>query len=32
MEAGTISVRKQGEGDQGALGIKEFAEMVTAML
>ena len=32
MEAGTISVRKQGEGDQGALTIKAFAEMVNALL
>ncbi|MBN8678105.1 MAG: threonine--tRNA ligase [Chitinophagales bacterium] len=32
MEAGTISVRKQGEGDQGALTIKAFVEMVNALL
>jgi len=31
-EAGTVSVRKQGEGDQGAVSIAEFAEMVKAML
>ncbi len=32
VEAGTISVRKQGEGDQGALSIEAFAEMVKGML
>jgi threonyl-tRNA synthetase len=32
QEAGTISVRKQGEGDQGALSIEAFAEMVKGML
>lgn len=32
VEAGTVSVRKQGEGDQGAVSVKEFAEMVNAML
>lgn len=32
MEAGTVSVRKQGEGDQGALSINEFAAQVNAML
>lgn len=32
QEAGTISVRKQGEGDQGALSIEAFGEMVKGML
>lgn len=32
VEAGTISVRKQGEGDQGAVSVAEFAAMVKAML
>lgn len=32
QEAGTVSVRKQGEGDQGALSIEAFAEMVKGML
>ena len=31
-EAGTIAVRKQGEGDQGALSVAAFADMVKAML
>ncbi len=31
-EAGTVSVRKQGEGDQGALSISAFADMVKAQL
>lgn len=31
-EAGTVSVRKQGEGDQGAVSITEFAEQLKAML
>jgi threonyl-tRNA synthetase len=31
-EAGTVSVRKQGEGDQGAVSIGAFAEQVKAML
>jgi len=32
VEAGTVSVRKQGEGDQGAVSVAEFAAMVKAML
>ncbi|MBV6440664.1 MAG: Threonine--tRNA ligase 1 [Saprospiraceae bacterium] len=32
MEAGTVAVRKQGEGDQGAMTVSAFAEMVKAML
>ena len=32
VEAGTVSVRRQGEGDQGAVSIEAFAEMVKAML
>jgi threonyl-tRNA synthetase len=32
VEAGTISVRKQGEGDQGALSVEAFAELVKSML
>lgn len=32
QEAGTISVRKQGEGDQGAVSVEAFAEMVKGML
>lgn len=31
-EAGTVSVRRQGEGDQGAVSITEFAEQLKAML
>ena len=31
-EAGNISVRKQGEGDQGAMSVEEFAELIKAML
>jgi threonyl-tRNA synthetase len=31
-EAGTVSVRKQGEGDQGVLSISGFADMVKAQL
>jgi threonyl-tRNA synthetase len=31
-EAGTVSVRKQGEGDQGLLSISGFADMVKAQL
>jgi threonyl-tRNA synthetase len=31
-EAGTVAVRKQGEGDQGAVAVAAFAEMVKAML
>jgi threonyl-tRNA synthetase len=32
MEAGTVAVRKQGEGDQGAVAVAAFAEMVKAIL
>ncbi len=32
QEAGTVSVRRQGEGDQGAVVVAEFAAMVKAML
>ena len=32
QEAGTVAVRKQGEGDQGVMGVSEFAEMVKGML
>jgi len=32
VEAGTVSVRKQGEGDQGAVSVQEFADMVKGML
>ncbi|MCC6413016.1 MAG: threonine--tRNA ligase [Saprospiraceae bacterium] len=32
QEAGTVSVRKQGEGDQGAVSVDAFAKMVQAML
>ncbi|HNM28075.1 MAG TPA: His/Gly/Thr/Pro-type tRNA ligase C-terminal domain-containing protein, partial [Saprospiraceae bacterium] len=32
QEAGTVAVRKQGEGDQGALSISGFADQVKAML
>ena len=32
VEAGTVSVRKQGEGDQGVVSIAAFAEMVKGML
>lgn len=32
VEAGTVSVRKQGEGDQGAVSVQAFADMVKAML
>ncbi|HNG89001.1 MAG TPA: threonine--tRNA ligase, partial [Saprospiraceae bacterium] len=31
-EAGTVSVRKQGEGDQGALSVDAFAAQVKALL
>lgn len=31
VEAGTVSVRKQGEGDQGAVSVAAFAEMVKGM-
>jgi len=32
VEAGTVAVRKQGEGDQGAVSVAAFADMVKAML
>ncbi|MCK6691159.1 MAG: threonine--tRNA ligase [Thermoanaerobaculia bacterium] len=32
QEAGTVSVRKQGEGDQGAVSVSAFAELVKSML
>ncbi len=32
QEAGTVSVRKQGEGDQGAVSIAAFAEQLKAAL
>ena len=32
QEAGSVSVRKQGEGDQGAVSVGAFAEMVQGML
>ncbi|MBL7804892.1 MAG: threonine--tRNA ligase [Saprospiraceae bacterium] len=32
QEAGTVSVRKQGEGDQGAVSVAEFAAQVKTML
>ncbi len=32
QEAGTVAVRKQGEGDQGALSVDAFAELVNSML
>ena len=32
VEAGTVAVRKQGEGDQGAVTVSAFAEMVKSML
>lgn len=32
VEAGTVSVRKQGEGDQGAVSVADFAAMVQAQL
>ncbi|MFN0014026.1 MAG: His/Gly/Thr/Pro-type tRNA ligase C-terminal domain-containing protein, partial [Saprospiraceae bacterium] len=32
VEAGTVSVRRQGEGDQGAVSVAAFAEMVQGML
>ena len=30
MEEGTVSVRKQGEGDLGSLGVEEFANKINA--
>ncbi len=32
QEAGTVSVRKQGEGDQGAVTVEAFAKMVQELL
>jgi threonyl-tRNA synthetase len=32
VEAGTVSVRKQGEGDQGAVSVDAFADMVKQLL
>lgn len=32
QEAGTVSVRKQGEGDQGAVSVSAFADLVKSML
>jgi threonyl-tRNA synthetase len=32
QEAGTIAVRKQGEGDQGALSIHDFAQQLKSMI
>ena len=32
QDAGTVSVRKQGEGDQGAVSVDAFAKMVQALL
>jgi threonyl-tRNA synthetase len=32
VEANTVSVRRQGEGDQGVVSIDEFAKMVQALL
>jgi threonyl-tRNA synthetase len=32
VESGAVAVRKQGEGDQGAVSVSEFAEMVKAQL
>ncbi|MBK8965389.1 MAG: threonine--tRNA ligase [Saprospiraceae bacterium] len=32
QEAGSVSVRKQGEGDQGAVPIAEFAKLVNALV
>ncbi len=29
LESDTVSVRKQGEGDKGAMGLKEFAEFIS---
>ena len=29
LESNTVSVRKQGEGDKGAMGLKEFAEFIS---
>ena len=32
QEAGTVALRKQGEGDQGAVSVQEFAELVKSQL
>jgi threonyl-tRNA synthetase len=32
LETSTLSVRKQGEGDQGVMSVHEFAEMITSQL
>jgi threonyl-tRNA synthetase len=32
QEAGTVSVRKQGEGDQGALSVSEFAGLLKSLI
>ncbi len=32
QESGTVSVRRQGEGDQGALSVAAFADLVKGML
>lgn len=32
VEAGTVAVRRQGEGDQGAVAVSAFADMVKSML
>ncbi len=32
QEAGTVSVRKQGEGDQGAVSVEAFAQMVNELV
>ncbi|MFZ4633189.1 MAG: threonine--tRNA ligase [Saprospiraceae bacterium] len=32
LESGEVAVRRQGEGDQGALSVKAFADMVREML
>jgi threonyl-tRNA synthetase len=32
LEAHSVAVRKQGEGDQGALTIAEFVALVNSML
>ncbi|MDX1910988.1 MAG: His/Gly/Thr/Pro-type tRNA ligase C-terminal domain-containing protein, partial [Saprospiraceae bacterium] len=32
QDAGTVSVRKQGEGDQGAVSVEAFASQLKSML
>ena len=32
VEAGTVSVRKQGEGDQGVFSVDAFAKMLKDLL